>query len=293
MTFRSLHQQFNVTLEQIYPAGEAQNITRWVWESITNMRSGDMAVKQNETVPDDLLKKMQYVLEELMTHKPVQYVLGEAWFYGLRFHVNEAVLIPRPETEELVEWVISEYKKQHRSAYDILDIGTGSGCIAISIKHKIPDAEVTAIDISEAALQVARKNAEEHSLDIDWKKISALDASAMETLGNFDIIISNPPYIPERDKADMHKNVLEYEPAVALFAPDNDPLIFYRHIAQFAKKHLKPNGRLYFEIHENLGASALTLLRNERYDAILKKDAQGKDRMLKCSLLHGSDRIST
>lgn len=286
MTFRMLYQQFISSLEQIYPSGEVHHITRWVWEAVAKMGSSEMVVKQNETITDDLLKKLQHILDELMLHKPVQYVLGEAWFYGLRFHVNEAVLIPRPETEELVEWVIGEYKKQERAACNLLDIGTGSGCIAISIKHTLPHAQLTAMDISEAALQVARQNAEEHSLNIEWKKISALDASVMDTLGDFDIIISNPPYIPEREKAEMDKNVAEHEPAIALFAPDNDPLIFYKHISAFGKKHLKPSGDLYFEIHEHHGAAALTLLRNEGFDVILKKDAQGKDRMLKCSLLH-------
>ena len=291
MTFGTLHAIFIETLQEIYPHSEARNITRWVWECIADVTSSKLLVNQNEIIPAAHKDKLLAALEQLKTKRPVQYVLGEAWFYGLRFRVNESVLIPRPETEELVEWVIKDAKAQGKENGALLDIGTGSGCIAISIKYQLPKATVTAIDISEAALAIASENAHTHACTVDLKKINALDNAEMNTLGNFDVIVSNPPYIAESESASMHENVLKYEPSLALFVPNEDALLFYRHIAAFAKNHLSENGKLYFEINENLGAATAALLKEMGFNTTLRKDAQGKDRMLACSLLHGSDRI--
>ena len=291
MTFGALHARFIETLQEIYPHSEARNITRWVWDCIADVTPSKLLVNHNEIIPAAIKDKLLAALEQLNTKRPVQYVLGEAWFYGLRFRVNESVLIPRPETEELVEWVVKDQKAQGKENVAVLDIGTGSGCIAISIKHQLPMATVTAIDVSEAALAIAAENAHAHACNIDLKKINILDSTEMNTLGKFDVMVSNPPYIAESESAAMHENVVKYEPSIALFVPDEDALLFYRHIAAFAKKHLFEHGKLYFEINENLGEATAALLKEMGFEVTLRKDAQGKDRMLACSLLHGSNSI--
>ena len=291
MTFGALHARFIETLQEIYPHSEARNITRWVWECIADVTPSKLLVKHNESIPAALIDKLLGTLEQLKTKRPVQYVLEEAWFYGLHFRVNESVLIPRPETEELVEWVVKDQKVERKENGVFLDIGTGSGCIAISIKHQLPMATVTAIDISEAALAIATENAHTHSCDVELKKTNALDPAEMNALGMYDVIISNPPYIAQKESAEMHENVLKYEPAMALFVPNEDPLLFYREIAAFAKSHLRENGKIYFEINENLGEATVALLKEMGFEVTLRKDAQGKDRMLACSLLHGSNSI--
>lgn len=291
MTFGALHAIFIETLQEIYPHSEARNITSWVWECIADVTPSKLLIKQKEIIPAVLKDKLLSALEQLKTKRPVQYVLGEAWFYGLRFRVNESVLIPRPETEELVEWVVKDVKAPGKENVAVLDIGTGSGCIAISIKHQLPMATVTAVDVSKAALAIAAENAQAHACNIDLKEINVLDNTEMNTLGKFDVMVSNPPYIAESESAAMHENVVKYEPSIALFVPNEDPLLFYREIAAFAKSHLRENGKLYFEINENLGEATVALLKEMGFEVTLRKDAQGKDRMLACSLLHGSNSI--
>jgi release factor glutamine methyltransferase len=214
-----------------------------------------------------------------MAHEPVQYVLNEAWFYGLKFYVDQNVLIPRPETEELVDQLITDCKFPI-DELNILDIGSGSGCIAISIKTKLRKAEVWSCDISKEALEAAKKNATALGADVNFVHLDFLDKTARENLPSFDIIISNPPYVPEKDKTTMQPNVLNYEPATALFVPDNDPLIFYRAIAEFGKTHLNKNGKVYAEIHESLGNDTMELFRSKGYKAEVRKDMQGKERMI-------------
>jgi release factor glutamine methyltransferase len=276
-------------LGSIYDKGETSRITDWLMENVTGSRKAERMIYKNEalTAREEILL-IQYT-ERLIQHEPVQYVLGETWFCGLKFYVDKNVLIPRPETEELVEWAGTEIRSlisdKEKPAIKILDIGTGSGCIPISLKNKYSNAEVWACDISEEALAVAKKNAEVLNTEIEFIQLDILDNKAWGQLPQFDIIVSNPPYIPEADKQTMDNNVLSHEPHIALFVPDNDVLKFYRAIALFGKTHLKKGGQLYFEIHENLGMLTTQLLQVEGYTTEMKKDMQQKDRMIKSGLV--------
>ncbi|HTL10787.1 MAG TPA: peptide chain release factor N(5)-glutamine methyltransferase, partial [Chitinophagaceae bacterium] len=219
----------------------------------------------------------------LLNHQPVQYVLNEAWFYRLKLFVDEQVLIPRPETEELVDWVLKDprTKSNYISA---LDIGTGSGCIALALKKNAPWLSVHACDVGAGAIQVAGKNALAVGADVHFHLMDILQPAQWSTLPVVDIIISNPPYIPLHNKAAMANNVLTYEPSLALFVPDEDPLQFYKAIASFALAHLSATGKLYFEIHEDMGMTVTTLLRDQGFtQLLLRKDLQGKDRMIAAS----------
>jgi release factor glutamine methyltransferase len=237
--------------------------------------------------------KWNTILSELLKEKPIQYITGEAWFYGLRFEVNENTLIPRPETEELVELILNSPITQHPSPITILDIGTGTGCIPISIKANLPQANVSAIDVSEKALEVAKRNAELNKVEINFIQANILDVEDLLKLPSpiihhplsYNIIVSNPPYVRNLEKQEIKKNVLDYEPHLALFVEDTDALLFYRKIAQLALKNLSPNGLLFFEINQYLGKETLELLESLGFKNIeLKKDIYGNDRMVKCSI---------
>lgn len=267
-------------LRTIYPEGEASQITDWVMESLTGSKKAERMLYKNAAITGKEELQLQQFAERLMQHEPVQYVLQEAWFCGLKFYVDKNVLIPRPETEELVEWVISNCKFPV-DKLSILDIGTGSGCIPISLKRKIRKADVSGCDISKEALLVANKNAETIGADVNFFLLDFLDKEKREQLPSYDTIISNPPYVPEKDKQQMQPNVLNHEPAIALFVPDNDALIFYKAIAEFGKDHLNPDGIIYTEIHEDLAEPVSALFNSSGYNTELKKDMQGKDRMLK------------
>lgn len=266
-------------LRDIYSPEEAGLITDWVMEAITGSRKAERMIykKQPLTAKED--QQVQQYLKRLLQYEPVQYILQEAWFYGMKFHVNPHVLIPRPETEELAEWII----KDHGSAgpLSLLDIGTGSGCIAISLKKKIPAATVAACDISEEALAVAKENAASHKTAISFIQLDFLDEREWKKMDQYDIIVSNPPYIPQSEARTMNANVVKYEPATALFVPDNNALLFYEAIARFGQAHLKPGAYSYVEIHESLGQAAIGLFLQYNYTPLLKKDMQGKDRMIR------------
>ncbi len=280
MTIQEATYHFLSQLRHIYPEGEAVAITDRIMEFITGSKNIERMMHKNEALLPDEEEKVGPLLRRLLSQEPLQYVTGEAWFCGLKFYVDKNVLIPRPETEELVEWIISNVKFPVESLR-ILDIGTGSGCIAVSLKRRIRKAEVWACDLSEAALTVARKNAEELGASVNFRALDFLNTENREQLPVFDIIVSNPPYIPEQDKSSLQPNVLNHEPAVALFVPDRDPLVFYRAIAAFGQTHLTPGGRVYTEIHENLGEATLSVFIAAGYSAELKKDMQGKNRMVK------------
>jgi release factor glutamine methyltransferase len=229
----------------------------------------------------------------LKKEKPLQYIVGETEFYGLPFLVNENTLIPRPETEELVELIIKSYNLQP-TTYNpkILDIGTGSGCIAISLAKNITNSQVFAIDVSEKALTTAKKNAEINEVTINFIQADILKVDDLENLSNsnsklpsqYDVIVSNPPYVRNLEKSEIKPNVLEYEPHLALFVDDSDALLFYRKIAELAKKNLKENGKLYFEINQYLGKETVELLENLGFnDVVLKKDIYGNDRIIQCT----------
>ena len=220
-------------------------------------------------------------LQKLKEEFPIQYILGTAHFMDLDFKVDENVLIPRPETEELVYCIIQDAKKQADSI-QILDIGTGSGCIPICLKKELPKAQIFGVDVSEAALKVAKSNSKKHQLEVDFQVLDILDKNAWNTFGKLDVIVSNPPYIPLNEKELMRNNVLKFEPDLALFVENNDPLLFYRTIAEFAQKHLKSNGFLYYEINENYGKATVDLLIEMGFsDVELEQDMSGRDRMIR------------
>jgi release factor glutamine methyltransferase len=218
-------------------------------------------------------------LERLLHHEPIQYIINESWFYDIPLYVNNDVLIPRPETEELVNWIIKDNEKNENIS--LLDIGTGSGCIPVILKRKLPHAAIHACDVSPAALEVAKKNAEKYQLSIHFFQTNFLDETQWSQLPETNIIVSNPPYVPHKDKNQMRANVLQYEPHIALFVQDESALIFYHAIALYGKKKLNRGGIIYVEIHESLGQEVVALFQQNGFIAELKKDMQGKDRIVK------------
>ncbi|HEX5024434.1 MAG TPA: peptide chain release factor N(5)-glutamine methyltransferase [Agriterribacter sp.] len=275
-------------LYPLYEKREAENIADMVIENITGFGKMDRSMYRDVPLTAEELKKLHYYATLLVQQQPVQYVLQEAWFYGMPFYVNQHVLIPRPETEELVEWIIKDTQLRQSNGASgnlkIMDIGTGSGCIAIALQKNIPGAEVWAMDLSKEALEVAQKNAEIQQSSISFKNADILLPVQPDEFPLFNIIVSNPPYIPVSDQSQMRKNVLQFEPAMALFVEDNNPMLFYSAIADFSLIHLQKNGRLYFEIHEAMGEAVKTLLTKKGFDnMIVRKDMQGKDRMIKAT----------
>ncbi len=288
MTIQQAYQQLLFKLYEIYADREAANIADWVIEHVLGQRKIDRIIYKDLPVNAEQEIQLKTFTRELLQHKPVQYVLGEAWFAGMKLYVDENVLIPRPETEELVEWITNNSKfKIQNSKFRIIDIGTGSGCIAIALKKKLPVAEVYGADISISALLVAEKNAREQETPIQFLPLDFLDTKQWKPLGLFDIIVSNPPYIKKSEEKLMAENVLKYEPPTALFVPDEDPLVFYKALAVFAKTHLTPQGSLYVEINEAAGNVVTELFRNKGFGKVeLRQDLQKKDRMVKASLTH-------
>ena len=272
-------------LSSVYEKREAENIAHLVFEQFAGLSRLDRILQKETELDKAAIEKLDRALKELLQHKPVQYVIGEAWFYKLKFKVNEQVLIPRPETEELVEWVISSVSSSPAGAGRILDIGTGSGCIAVALKKNLPSFRVSAIDISAPALAVAKENAALYNEEIDFIRMDVLQSLQTAALPSFDIIVSNPPYVKQSEKNAMRKNVLDYEPHPSLFVPDEDALKFYRAIAVVAKEKLNPGGRLFFEINESLGETVAGLLQEKGFIEIeLRKDLSGKDRMVRAML---------
>jgi release factor glutamine methyltransferase len=278
MSLQKLKAGFIENLKGIYPADEAGNIFNLAIENLTgiDLRNNSAAT----FTPDGCFVKMWNEIEQrLQKNEPIQYILNEAWFYDIPFYVNQSVLIPRPETEELVDWIIKDHKgKQDLS---ILDIGTGSGCIPVILKRKIPESEVSSCEISSEALLVAQKNARKHKTEINFIQSDFLNKERWPSLPKSDIIVSNPPYIPQQEKKLMHENVLAHEPHLALFVEDTNPLIFYEAIAEAGTTLLKDQGTIYVEIFEGLGQETQSLFDSKGFSTILKKDMQGKDRFIK------------
>ncbi len=267
----------------VWGEGESQAIAHEVLGHITGMNRMVRLQFKERPLTLQQQEKFDSYKQKLLMGMPMQYVLETAWFAGKAFKVNEHVLIPRPETEELVAWAV-QFADQ-RSEIAVLDIGTGSGCIGISLKLEMPTAMVTASDVSDGALQVAAENAAKLGAEITFKQLDFLDAAARQGLGNYDIIVSNPPYIPLDRKTDLDSNVREYEPAIALFVPDNDPLIFYRAIAEFGKGHLAPGGAVFCELDAAYASVCRVLFERAGYKHVdLAKDAYGHWRMLKAQL---------
>ncbi len=278
MTIKEKYYHFKALLKTIYSDGEAIAIANIIFEHFVKVNKSDLHLRGNETLSDESLSSLNNALAALLTHEPVQYITNEARFYNLKFYVTKDVLIPRPETEELVHEAISFLKTNNGKS--VLDIGTGSGCIPISIKKNIPNTDVMAIDVSEASLEVAKENALTNNVVIDFKAINFLNENNYTAFENFDLIISNPPYIPEDEKNILDKNVTKFEPHLALFVPQNDALIFYKKIVSFAENHLNENGRIFLETHENLAKETAAIFVEKNYFTEIKKDMQGKERML-------------
>ncbi len=284
MTMELAYRQLAKSLETYYDPREAVAIANLVMEKITGLKRIDRLLESHRVLSNAETEKLAFFSSQLLQGKPLQYVLGEAWFAHLPFYVNQWVLIPRPETEELVEWIRLE--NSHTMGLRILDIGTGSGCIPIALKKQMPGASIISIDKSKEALEVATKNALDLKAVIEIKSLDFLDQEQWEQLGEVDLIVSNPPYIMESEKASMESHVLDHEPNMALFVPDQDPLLFYRNIALFGQTHLSINGTVYLEINQALGIQVCALFQSLGYDTALKQDMQGNDRMVKAQLLH-------
>ena len=282
MTFELAEQSLITALEGLYEDREAATIAAMVMEFVTGKSKMDRWLIKNEHLSNNHTEKLQKYTNHLLTGKPVQYVLGEAWFAGLCLIVNEHTLIPRPETEELValcaSWVATNLNS--KPGIKILEVGTGSGCISIALQQKIPTSIITAIDISVGAIEVATINAAKYNAPILFKTLDFLDETCWPDLGSFDIIISNPPYIAENEKTNIAVHVLDFEPHTALFVENNNPLIFYNAIANFGNTHLSSGGALLVEINQALGPQTQDGFVKNNYTAVLKKDLFENDRMI-------------
>jgi len=267
-------------LTGLYQPNEIESFTRIIVESICGLNFTQQLLKKNDKIAEPDFEKIEAIVARLKQFEPVQYILGETVFSSLLLYVNSSVLIPRFETEELVQWILQSQLPKNCS---ILDIGTGSGCIALALKNNLKEAQVFAVDISAGAIETAKRNANTNKLNITFFEADILQWEKF-VWGKYDIIVSNPPYIRESEKREMLQNVLEYEPDSALFVPDADPLVFYSAIAAFAKSNLAKKGRLFFEINENLGSQTVDMLANAGFSKIeLRKDINGKNRMIGCS----------
>ncbi len=267
---------FHQKLAGLYGAREIENIFAWICYDRFSLNRNEIKSEGIRLSESELLD-FRSVVKRLQTSEPLQYILGKTEFYNCEILLNQHVLIPRPETEELVDLIV----KSIDQAFTILDIGTGSGCIPIALKKAKPTCQLVGLDISSEALEIAQKSALINEVDVLFYQADILN-SALENLPQFDIIISNPPYVLESDKLDMSKNVLDFEPHLALFVPDHDPLRFYRRITEVGLSKLNPNGFLYFEIHERFGHETLEMLNAFGYsNGEIIKDMQGKDRIVK------------
>lgn len=267
-------------LRKLYPEQEANSLFDILLSETAGISRMQRIANDQLRLSESEILKIHFSCKELMRHRPIQYILGYTDFYGLRLRVDERVLIPRPETEELVEWIIKTYN--NAEAQRILDIGTGSGAIALALKANIPDAEIWAMDVSSEALEVAAMNGNTLKLPVKWIKADITDSSQYRQFPQFDVIVSNPPYVTESDKAEMQANVLDYEPERALFVSDADPLLFYRHILDFAQAHLNSGGSIFMEINERFGNEMRELLVASGYQNIeLRHDLHDRMRMVR------------
>jgi release factor glutamine methyltransferase len=279
MTLELAYLQLKYQLEILYETREASKIANMVMEHITGISRMDRLLQKDIKLTHEQRKLLDTKTNRLLNSEPVQYVIGEAWFSNKPFQVTSSVLIPRPETEELIDWILKDHSEKEFTK--VLDIGTGSGCIPITLKAKLPDTTVMSIDISSEALTIAQNNAIDHEVNIDLKQIDFLDESNWHDLPLFDCLVSNPPYIKDSEKNTLSKHVIKYEPSIALFVSDEDPLIFYRKIALFGNKHLEINGSIYLEINQSLGKEVVDLFQEFGYRTELRKDLMENDRMVK------------
>jgi release factor glutamine methyltransferase len=279
LTYNAAFYELKNDLQRLYEEREAAAIAHEVMEHVTGLDKMKRLVEKDVTFTEEQQQLYNEASSSLLTGMPLQYVLGHAWFMGRQFRVDSNVLIPRPETEELVQWIVDDQGNKNIS---ILDIGTGSGCIPVSLKMELPESIVTTCDISEEAIEVARKNARLLGADLEFLRGDFLSHIFRRQLPHYDVIVSNPPYIPIAEKETLDKNVRDFEPELALFVPDEDALLFYRHIAQFGKEHLNENGTVYCELHIEYAIATGELFKDQGYtDVTVRKDMHGNLRMLK------------
>jgi len=286
MTLQNFRIFFNSELSTIYPKTEIDSFFFLLIEVKLNLQRIDTVLKPDFLIDESILSELKNIVKRLQKEEPIQYILGETEFYSLPFLVDENTLIPRPETEELVEWVINEIQeirsKNQDNKLNILDVGTGTGCIPISLAKNLNNVSISAIDVSLEALKKAKQNAVLNKVDITFLEIDILKAKELPK--KYDFIISNPPYVRELEKIEINNNVLQNEPHLALFVDDENPLIFYKKIADLAKQDLTKNGLLFFEINQYLGKETVDMLHQKGFKNIeLKKDFSGNDRMIKAT----------
>ena len=273
---------FDEQLTEYYPEREVKALARLTFSHHLNYSTTDLVLKSEEGLSESEMLLLMSVVKDLKKQRPIQYILGTTEFYGLEFTVNPSVLIPRPETEELVAWILEIMKTYPNQKANVLDLGTGSGCIAVTLAHHLPLARVVGLDVSEEALQLARANAEQNQAKVEFLHRDILTMAQIGIGSGLDVMVSNPPYVRESEKDEMQPNVLDYEPNIALFVPDDDALIFYRRIKEIALKELVPGGHLFFEINEALGESVLSLFSDAFIENELKTDLSGRVRMFHC-----------
>ncbi len=295
MNLQEASHSLQTSLSAIYDPTEAAAITILALEHLTGLSRSEQSLHKTRALSLEQEAALAEVSVRLLQHEPVQYIMNKAWFYGMELYVDQDVLIPRPETEELVDWIVKDVKAEGVRVFErqpaqtdktatlkIMDVGTGSGCIALALKKAMPLAEVWGCDFSDRALNIARRNGSELDIRVDFQSVNFLDPAQQKHLPTVDIIVSNPPYVPLSDKDSMQPNVVQFEPHMALFVDNNDPLLFYRAIAQFGKHRLHAGGTIYLEIHENLAKEVVSLFSREGYSNIeVRTDMQGKERMVK------------
>lgn len=286
MTLQDFKEKFHNALSKLYPKTEIDSFFFLLIEQYLNFQRIDSILKADFKLSKDQIKRLEKATKRLLQEEPIQYILGNTSFYGLPFFVNTSVLIPRPETEELVEWIlssISESQKEKKKTLTILEVGTGSGCISIALKKHIPKATVVAIEISEEALKIAQENSRINQVEIQFVLQDVLKPFTLSQ--QFDIIVSNPPYVRDVEKKTIKRNVLHNEPHIALFVEDHKPLLFYDKISQLANNYGNTGGYLFFEINQYLGSEMISLLKNKGFKNIeLRKDFQGNDRMIRSQI---------
>lgn len=276
---------FQTELSPRYPDLEIKSILYQLFEAMLGWSRANVQLNRGTILADEIVIGIMDALGRLTRGEPIQYIIGSSQFCGLTLTVDRSVLIPRPETEELATLVVRENQKLRKQSINILDIGTGSGCLALALKTAFPSANVTGIDISRDALVIASRNARENTLDITFLEEDIHHPSPSLTSPAYNIIISNPPYIPLQEKATMSSHVVDYEPETALFVPDHNPLLYYKSIASFARRALASNGLVYVEIHENFGGQTVTLFQNQGFNSVeVLRDFFGKKRFVRASV---------
>lgn len=278
---RSVISFFHSELNQRYSRSEINRLVEIIFEAFHGYTRSDLLKRADETINESDLLRYNFAVKDLKKGRPVQYITGNAWFFDMTLHVNENVLIPRPETEELVQWIADDYHT-HPGTLTIVDAGTGSGCIALALARKLKQAEVHAVDVSPAALQVAKQNATALQLNVNLIEADLLRPESWTVIPKCDVLVSNPPYIRQSEAENMDEHVTAHEPHLALFVPDDDALIFYKALASLGKTVLKNNGALYVEINEALGAGVVAVFEQAGYSSVeLRNDLSGKQRMVK------------